>query len=94
MEQFVHSIWNNPQDDEANEQRQHDHHPPGRAAQAASIRALLSGVSLAIRAPYPNKVFKTVGEALPWVEEQLRKAGYEDDATGVAAAVRAVGPKA
>jgi hypothetical protein len=61
---------------------------------AASIRALLTGISLAIRAPYPNKVFRTVDEALPWVEEQLRKAGYEQDAAGVAAAVRAVGPEA
>lgn len=61
---------------------------------AASIRALLTGIALAIRAPYPNKVFKTVDEALPWVEEQLRKAGYAEDAAGVAAAVQAVGPKA
>lgn len=58
---------------------------------AASIRALLSGISLAIRAPYPNKVFKRVDEALPWVEDQLRRAGYAQDAAGVAAAVRALG---
>jgi hypothetical protein len=57
---------------------------------AASIRALISGISLAIRAPYPNKVFKTVDEALPWVEQQLAKAGYPEDAAGVAAAVWAV----
>ena len=57
---------------------------------AASIRALISGISLAIRAPYPNKVFKTVDEALPWVEQQLVKAGYPEDAAGVAAAVWAV----
>ena len=61
---------------------------------AASIRALLTGVALAIRAPYPNKVFRTVDEALPWVEEQLRKAGYADDAAGVAAAVHAVPSRA
>jgi len=57
---------------------------------AASIRALITGISLAIRAPYPNKVFKTVEEALPWVEQQLTKAGYPEDAAGVGAAVRAV----
>ncbi len=57
---------------------------------AASIRALLTGVMLAIRAPFPNKVFKTVDEALPWVEEQLRKAKYADEAAGVVAAVRSV----
>lgn len=62
----------------------------GEGFVAASIRALLTGIALAIRAPYPNKVFKTVDEALPWVEEQLRKAGYADDAAGVAAAVRSV----
>jgi hypothetical protein len=58
---------------------------------AASIRALLTGITLAIRAPYPNKVFKTLDEALPWFEEQLLRAGYEQDAAGVAAAVRALG---
>lgn len=57
---------------------------------AASIRALLTGIGLAIRAPYPNRVFKSVDEALPWVEEQLRKAGYGQDAAGVSAAVRSV----
>lgn len=57
---------------------------------AASIRALLTGVMLAIRAPFPNKVFKTVEEALPWVEEHLRKGGYPGDAEGVAAAVRGI----
>jgi hypothetical protein len=46
---------------------------------------------LAIRAPYPNKVFKTVDESLPWVEDQLRKAGYPQDAAGVATAVRTIG---
>jgi hypothetical protein len=61
---------------------------------AASIRALLSGISLAIRAPYPNKVFKTLDEALPWVEEQLRKAGYAQDAAGISAAVRSIGTEA
>jgi hypothetical protein len=63
----------------------------GEGFVAASIRALLTGITLAIRAPYPNKVFKTVDEALPWVEQQLVKAGYPQDAAGVAAAVRAVG---
>jgi hypothetical protein len=58
---------------------------------AASIRALLTGITLAIRAPYPNKVFKTLDEALPWFEAQLRRAGYEQDAAGVAAAVRSLG---
>jgi hypothetical protein len=55
---------------------------------AASIRALLTGVMLAIRAPFPNRVFKTVDEALPWIEDTLRKAGHPQDAEGVATAVR------
>lgn len=58
---------------------------------AASIRALLTGITLAIRAPYPNKVFKTLDEALPWVEEQLRRAGYEQDAAGLSGALQALG---
>jgi hypothetical protein len=58
---------------------------------AASLRALLAGVMLAIRAPYPNKVFKTIEDALPWVEGQLHKAGYVEDAAGVVAAVTGLG---
>ena len=61
---------------------------------AASIRALLSGISLAIRAPYPNNVFRTVDEALPWAEGQLRRAGYDADADGIETAVRSLGPTA
>lgn len=54
---------------------------------AATFRALLTGVMLAIRAPYPNKVFKTVEDAMPWFEDHLHRAGYQDDAAGVLAAV-------
>lgn len=55
---------------------------------AATFRALLAGIMLAIRAPYPNKVFKSVSDALPWVEEHLRRGGYEHDAAGLSTAVR------
>lgn len=65
----------------------------GEGFVAASMRALLTGVMLAIRAPYPNKVFKTVEDALPWVEGQLRRAGYEQDAAGVTAAVLGLSPR-
>lgn len=57
---------------------------------AAAFRALLSGITLAIRAPYPTKVFKTEEEAMPWVAEQLKRAGHGDDAAGVAAAVESL----
>lgn len=61
---------------------------------AASIRAILTGVMLAIRAPYPNRVFKTVDDALPWVEGKLHEAGYPDDASGVGEAMRTMGHQA
>jgi hypothetical protein len=59
----------------------------GEGFVAATFRALLTGVMLAIRAPYPNKVFRTVDDAMPWIEEHLHVAGYQDDAAGVSAAV-------
>ena len=46
---------------------------------AATFRALLTGITLAIRAPYPTKVFKSEAAALPWIAEQMRKAGFDTD---------------
>lgn len=54
---------------------------------AAAFRALLAGVALAIRPPYPIKVFRTAHDAMPWIEEHLRKGGYPDEATHVSAVV-------
>lgn len=54
---------------------------------SATFRALLAGVMLAVRAPYPFRVFRSVTEALPWLEEHLERAGYQADARGVAEAI-------
>jgi hypothetical protein len=62
----------------------------GEGFMAATARAVMSGIQLAVRARYPTKVFGTVDEALPWVAELLRKAGHERDADEVASALRPV----
>ena len=42
---------------------------------AAAARAVMSGIQLAVRAGYPQKVFGKVDDAMPWVGELLRKGG-------------------
>lgn len=58
---------------------------------AAAFRALLAGVALAIRAPYPIKVFRSLEDGLPWIEQQLLENGYRDDAQGVAGVLSGLG---
>ncbi|MCX4242588.1 hypothetical protein [Paraliomyxa miuraensis] len=55
----------------------------GRGFVAAALRAVLAGVALAARAPHPIKVFGTLEDGLPWIQQQLRRGGYHDDARGV-----------
>jgi hypothetical protein len=65
----------------------------GEGFVAATARAVMSGIQLAVRAGHPVKVFGTLDEALPWVSELLRGGGHQRDAAEVAAALRpAVGP--
>lgn len=54
---------------------------------AATARAVISGVQLAVRNPYPTKVFSDVGDARPWMEERLRAAGHSGVAEGLQAAI-------
>lgn len=54
---------------------------------SATARALLTGVTLASRVPYPIKVFRSESAALPWIGEGLARAGYGRDAAGLAAAL-------
>lgn len=56
---------------------------------AATARAVISGVQLAVRSPYPTKVFGSVEEARPWMEERLRAAGQAVVADGLQAAILA-----
>ena len=66
----------------------------GEGFGAAATRAVITGIQLAVRVGYPNKVFGTVADAMPWVSDLLRKAGHERDADDVLAAVpEALGPK-
>lgn len=55
----------------------------GEGFMAATARAVISGVQLAVRNPYPTKVFGRVDEACPWMEERLRAAGYTAGADGL-----------
>jgi hypothetical protein len=57
----------------------------GEGFGAAAARAVLTGIQLAVRAGYPQKVFGTLGDAMPWVAELLRKGGHERDADDVIA---------
>jgi hypothetical protein len=57
----------------------------GEGFAAAAARAVLTGIQLAVRAGYPQKVFGKVDDAMPWVGELLRKAGHTRDADDVGA---------
>jgi hypothetical protein len=52
----------------------------GEGFAAATARAVLSGIQLAVRAGYPMKVFSKLEDAMPWVSMLLRKAGQHRDA--------------
>ena len=52
----------------------------GEGFGAAAARAVITGIQLAVRAGYPQKVFGKIDEATPWVADLLRKAGHERDA--------------
>ena len=52
----------------------------GEGFAAATARAVLTGIQLAVRAGYPSKVFSTIDDAMPWVSMLLRKAGLHRDA--------------
>lgn len=54
---------------------------------AATARAVISGVQLAVRTPYPTKVFGRVEDARPWMEERLRAAGHATVASELRAAL-------
>ena len=56
---------------------------------AATARAVISGVQLAVRNPYPSKVFSNVGEAKAWIEERLRAEGHTGAANELAGAFEA-----
>lgn len=62
----------------------------GEGFLATTARALLTGVNLATRLPYPIKVFRSIDESLPWFREQLDKQGFEDDAAGFPAAIQSL----
>jgi len=59
----------------------------GQGFAAATARAVISGIQLAVRAGYPMKVFSTIGDAMPWVALLLRKAGQQRDSEDVAEAM-------
>ncbi|MCX4242687.1 hypothetical protein [Paraliomyxa miuraensis] len=50
---------------------------------AATARAVISGVQLAVRNPYPTKVFAIVDDARLWIEERLRAEGHVATAAGL-----------
>lgn len=52
----------------------------GDGFKSAAARAVMSGVQLAIRAPYPVKVFDTIASGFAWIEKALREAGHARDA--------------
>ena len=43
----------------------------GEGFKAAAIRAVLTGITLALRNPYPMRIFATVAEATPWLLERV-----------------------
>ncbi len=45
---------------------------------AASVRSVLSGIQLTVRPDYQVKLFGTLGETQPWVEDQLLGLGRPD----------------
>lgn len=49
---------------------------------AATARALLTGVNVAARVPYPVKVFAGAENSVPWFTDQLRTLGFESDGFG------------
>lgn len=55
----------------------------GQGFAAATARAVISGIQLAVRAAYPMKVFSKIDDAMPWVSMLLRKAGHQRDAEDV-----------
>ena len=43
----------------------------GEGFKAAAIRAVMAGLNLALRQPYPIRIFATVTEAAPWLHERF-----------------------
>lgn len=57
---------------------------------AAITRAMLSGINLAVRTPYPVKVFSSVDDSMPWFREQLKTLGWVEDAEGLPEALQSL----
>lgn len=62
----------------------------GTGFAAATTRAVMSGVQLAVRPGYPAKVFSSIDESMPWVEGLLRDGGHHDVAAGVRTVIQGV----
>lgn len=58
----------------------------GTGFQAATTRGVIAGVLLAVRSPYPTKVFASVDDARPWIRDRLVSDGHRESARSLVAA--------
>ncbi len=61
----------------------------GSGFAAATTRGVIAGVQLAVRSPYPSKVFAAVADAGPWLRDRLESNGHVESARALSAALDA-----